>query len=76
MSLLVKICGLRNVRDVEAAVAAVEPLKCRACGECVEICPQAVWTVGNDKKAVLNDVAFHPTGPWLIAAGGGDSGGY
>jgi WD40 repeat protein len=31
---------------------------------------------GQDKhKAVLNHVAFHPSEPWLIAAGGGDSGG-
>ena len=31
---------------------------------------------GQDKhKAVLNHVAFHPKSLWLIAAGGGDSGG-
>jgi WD40 repeat protein len=31
---------------------------------------------GQDKhKAVLNDVIFHPTEPWMIAAGGGDDGG-
>jgi heterodisulfide reductase subunit A2 len=36
---------------LEAAVAAVEPLKCRACGECVEICqfhaPELVETAGT-----------------------------
>lgn len=32
-------------------------------------------TCQDRHKAVLNTVAFHPTEPYLIAAGGGDSGG-
>ena len=32
--------------------------------------------VGQGKhKAVLNDVMFHPQEPWIVACGGGDSGG-
>lgn len=36
---------------------------------------QRTLTVQDKHKAVLNHVAFHPTEPTLIAAGGGDSGG-
>lgn len=32
-------------------------------------------TCQDNHKAVLNDVVFHPSEPWLMAAGGGDSGG-
>ena len=32
--------------------------------------------VGQDRhKAVLNHIAFHPSEPWIIGAGGGDGGG-
>lgn len=27
--------------------------KCDGCGECVEICPQGVWEMGDDGKAVI-----------------------
>jgi WD40 repeat protein len=33
------------------------------------------FTGEDGHKAVLNHVIFHPSQPWLIAAGGGDSGG-
>lgn len=29
-----------------------DPGKCNSCGECVEICPQGVWEMGDDDKAV------------------------
>jgi WD40 repeat protein len=34
-----------------------------------------LFTAEDKHNAVLNHVSFHPTGPLLIAAGGGDSGG-
>jgi hypothetical protein len=34
-----------------------------------------LFTGQDTHKAVLNHVLFHPTEPWLLGAGGGDSGG-
>lgn len=36
---------------------------------------ERLFTGQDGHKAVLNHVAFHPSEPWLIGAGGGDSGG-
>lgn len=66
---LLAIAGIGQVTNVDGFVGPmrIEVWNWRS-GELV--------TAGEDKhKAVLNDVAFAPDGSWLVAGGGGDSGG-
>ncbi len=32
----------------------LDPAACVGCGRCVEICPQGVWELGGEKRAVLS----------------------